>query len=310
MAGSKRAIPPKRLFKYRSFNTFTLRMLTEAELFYAAPFNFNDPMDCNPTLTIDISSRQMLVLLKTMLIPNVGIEKTRDTIARNKKQASFFADEGIGASEYFSRIFGGDILTELKSELGSIGVLSLSAVWDSPAMWSYYADEHRGLCIEYDTTDHTHRQIGKVSYSAPRAINLSDVYAWKVKGDLNALELIKQTYYYAKSSQWSHEREWRDLRSRYGAYDTLLPISAIHFGMRRDKSVKTSIVKLLYRQLSIKLYEVSPKDTGFNLRRDLVDRDKINESGITEPLYIMARRFSQLYGNDWTAGNGDDFDMA
>lgn len=41
----------------------------------------------------------------------------------------------------------------LDSELGNEGVLTLSATWKSGLMWSHYADEHRGICIEYDTRD-------------------------------------------------------------------------------------------------------------------------------------------------------------
>ncbi len=33
---------------------------------------------------------------------------------------------------------------------GKHGAICLSRVWDSLAMWSYYADEHRGFVIEFD----------------------------------------------------------------------------------------------------------------------------------------------------------------
>jgi hypothetical protein len=44
---------PKRLYKYRPFDVYTLRLLSEAEVFYADPASFNDPLDGSPTIQID-----------------------------------------------------------------------------------------------------------------------------------------------------------------------------------------------------------------------------------------------------------------
>ena len=50
---------PRKLYKYRAFNVFSLRSLTEAELHYADPTQFNDPLDCDPTIEVDISRTQL-----------------------------------------------------------------------------------------------------------------------------------------------------------------------------------------------------------------------------------------------------------
>jgi hypothetical protein len=46
--------PPPRPLKYRSFGTYTLRIVSEAEVFFAKPSMFNDPLDCNPTVSVDV----------------------------------------------------------------------------------------------------------------------------------------------------------------------------------------------------------------------------------------------------------------
>ena len=42
--------PPSRLYKYQTFNVNLLRLITDAEAYYSDPRQFNDPLDCNPTI--------------------------------------------------------------------------------------------------------------------------------------------------------------------------------------------------------------------------------------------------------------------
>ena len=44
---------PKKLYKYRKFNTSTLRLLSQAEAYYADPEVFNDLLDCRPVIRVD-----------------------------------------------------------------------------------------------------------------------------------------------------------------------------------------------------------------------------------------------------------------
>ena len=51
--------PPRRLYKYRTFSTYTLRMVSEAEVFFAKPATFNDPFDCNPNVFVDVEWKEV-----------------------------------------------------------------------------------------------------------------------------------------------------------------------------------------------------------------------------------------------------------
>ena len=48
---------PKKLFKYRAFNVDTLRLFSFWEVYYADPAKFNDPLDCCPTIQIDVDRK-------------------------------------------------------------------------------------------------------------------------------------------------------------------------------------------------------------------------------------------------------------
>lgn len=281
---------PTKLYKYVRFSVNSLRAITEAEVYYTEPRKFNDPLDCNPSISIDIGRLALERLLYRMLKGHLGEEKSKAHISELRYYSSQYGDYRIADSkteEYHKRNLANEILAELKRELGNDGVLALSSSWGSVLMWSHYADEHRGLCIEYDTSDQIHPRLRAVDYRSPRAINASDLSLWKVGNDKVAKEKVLKTYFYAKSSEWRYEKEWRDISEKSGIKDVPFRITAILFGFRCDSSVITSVVKLLNRNSEIKLWRVEPKEDSFNLRRYLVDHDEIDALGVRTPPYIM-----------------------
>lgn len=280
---------PAKLYKYRGFSVRCLREITEAEIFYAKPNSFNDPMDCDPTIEVDIGRASLEKLLFKILTQTRGRDKALEQIGYLRYMSSEYGDYRIDpkVDDYLKRMLASDIKNELDSELGNAGVLSFSATWRSALMWSHYADEHRGICIEYDTTDQAHPRLGVVSYKAPRAIRTSDLWLWKIRDDVEAKDRVIQTYFYAKSSEWRYEREWRDVADKSGPMSVPYRMTGIHFGMRCDSAVITSVVKLLTDHQDINLWQIWPKDDGFKLRRSLVPRDEIEAVGVREPAFLM-----------------------
>jgi hypothetical protein len=160
-------------------------------------------------------------------------------------------------------------------------------------MWSHYADEHRGFCIEYDTTDIEHPNLAPVAYGASRAIKASDLFDWLIKEDQAAYQRVFSTFFFSKSSEWKYEKEWREVCDDHGIKNVEYRMSAIHFGMRCDPAVITSIVKLLDDTDEIDLYNVYAKPNSFRLSRTSVDRDEIAALAIREPAFLMFRRFEE-----------------
>lgn len=280
---------PDKLYKYRPFGVNTLRAITEAEIFYAKPSTFNDPLDCDPTIDLDIDRVHLERLLYRMLLKRKSEEEARSDIGYLRYMSSEYGDYKTEpeVENYLMRMVANDIKRELDAELGNEGVLSLSATWKSGLMWSHYADEHRGICIEYDTRNQLHPRLGSVDYKGPRAIKTSDLYRWKVREDADAKERVVKTYFYTKSGEWRYEREWRDVRDESGVTEVPFRTTAILCGLRCDSTVIKSIVKLLSDHPAIKIWQVLPKDEGFGLRRYQVDRDEIEALAIREPGFLM-----------------------
>ena len=148
-------------------------------------------------------------------------------------------------------------------------------------MWSHYADEHRGICIEYDMTDHMCPDIQNVDYRRPRSIKTSTLVDWKINKLLTAEKSLLDTFFFTKAPQWKYEREWRHLTPDSGAGVAPFRISGITFGLRCDDSVVTAAVKLHAKEdRSIRFYGLYPLDDSFRLKRRLIDTDEIQETGL------------------------------
>ena len=125
----------------------------------------------------------------------------------------------------------------------SSGVLSLAEQWNSPLMWSHYADEHNGICIEYNITSSVCGAPKKVNYEGGRGILISHLINWFFNNSESAKTEIEYKYFYTKANQWQYEKEWRYIHESQGRQPPPFQITGIYFGMRCERSVVSSIVE-------------------------------------------------------------------
>lgn len=228
---------PNKLYKYRAFDVNLLRLLCNDEVYYANPDRFNDPLDCQPTLKIDNDRDSLEKLCRAMS------REQKDPIEYHRYMASEHGNFENDAENYYKYLLAEDVRQSLFGEFAQMGVLSLATNWDCPLMWSHYANNHHGICIEYDSTDAEFRNLAPVEYERGRSIKTSDLISWKIKGCEKANQQVYETYFLSKSSHWNYEREWRDVHVSCGRHPCPARISAIYFGLRCDEAVKTSLVK-------------------------------------------------------------------
>ena len=269
---------PKALYKYRAFNVNTLRMLSEAEIYYADPTRFNDPLDSNPALQIDVDVPQLEDLLHRMIFQRYGQHRADQEVNMHRLCASRYGNISGNAKARTSYLneLGENVLHCLRREIGSKGVLSLAEKWNCPLMWSHYADEHRGVCIEYDLTDHAFDNLEPVNYRAGRSIRASQLIDWKVKRSKSAEGDIMNTYFLAKAPSWRYEKEWREIDDQTGTKSSSANVSAVYFGLRCDPAIISAIVKIHVRtERSVKFYSVRVNEDSFQLKRRIVDSKDI-----------------------------------
>lgn len=263
------SIIPSRLYKYRPFDSFSLRLLCESESWYARPSAFNDPLESLPDLVDDVDLKDLIAL------HDYFHDGSGDFVRRNYRYG--YGEDGelfeVDPSDWRKRIVS-DISSCTEKIIDSRGVLTLSGRWDSQLMWSHYADSHRGFCIEYDATDNRCKFIDKIDYLGDRRIRVSDLCAWKLRRDTCGLEGFVRSAYFFKAKDWAYEEEWRDISSRTGVHSAPFRVSGIIFGMRCPSQVRSAIM-LTYQgsggNEDVDFYETSFKPGAFEMVRSQVD---------------------------------------
>lgn len=274
---------PEKLYKYRRFDVIALNMITDHGLYFANPRSFNDPLDCELAIEPDISPKKMSDLLKVLFGPEREDHWHHD-IASSVHYASEHGDIKVrgDARDYLMRMLAGSVGSEVRKEFDTRGVLAFSATWQSVLMWSHYADEHRGICIEFDTSELPHDRLARVRYDGDRSVKASDIYAWKLGGDEVAARRAFDTHFYSKAPDWHYEQEWRDIGDKPGECGDYR-ITGIYFGYRCPYAVKVAIVKMLGSDSKVALYDLYLSRDSFDLRRSEVDAGEIDALGMREP---------------------------
>jgi len=114
----------KYLYKYRAYNANSLSILINRKIWLARPESFNDPFDCNIKFKSEINSAAFSMYL--------------DRTGRTSGNTSIDHEIFLKGLEAFR--------TE---DIAKFGVFSMSQKKDNILMWSHYADQHHGFCIEF-----------------------------------------------------------------------------------------------------------------------------------------------------------------
>jgi hypothetical protein len=183
------------------------------------PEEFNDPFEFTPKIVGGLSEAQAEALftskdflqwqleimeLRGGTFPG-GLDAFREFFAspRNRKElAKHFSSEHPEKMRQLAR-------KNLAQVSEQFGVLCLSTVSDSIAMWSHYGDKHRGIVIGFDSDhpDFANRNWFPVDYAKDR---VGVDMAWTLRraeaSDGTPLKTLK-----TKSEVWSYEKELRSM---------------------------------------------------------------------------------------------------
>ena len=188
----------QKLYHYQVFNEeFLITTLRDMKLFCSSPSNVNDPWDCKPYFAVrpmleDQGKREEFVTFvgnphgpKEFRDPN--LEGYLDGIRRDD-------DKLKKAIEDCSQI--------LWKKLSDRRIYCLTPIADSTLMWSHYAANHCGICLEFDTGNELIGSALQVRYS----ITYPEWVPQDANKDLLALVLTK-------SDVWAYEKEFRLIAS-------------------------------------------------------------------------------------------------
>lgn len=137
---------PVRLYRFRSMNPAerwkVREIIVEARNYWAPASSFNDPYDCKPRYSFDVSDDE----IEAGLASNAALtEAQRSALRKSARALSQRRPRTKKARESWVQA------QELHLQ-SKIGVLCLSADPTHPLLWSHYADSHTGVCLEFQTS--------------------------------------------------------------------------------------------------------------------------------------------------------------
>lgn len=271
---------PKMLYKYRKFDLFSLKMLTNGTVYFSDPRNFNDPLDCKPEILPDEDVNRLEELCMRMT------DRSSQILHECKMNAAYHHGDATKRETYLKSLLANRIKDVLYSALGTHGVLSLAENWNCPLMWSHYGDQHNGICLGYQTTRASYDTMKKVDYEGTRCIKCSDIVSSYIDNNGIATEKIKDTFFFTKANDWKYEKEWRLISDRHGEESSPFELTEIYFGMRCDHAVKATIVNLM-SGFDIDYYQVFPRTDTFDLQGGLLDAEAKQDLKARPPVRFL-----------------------
>ena len=309
---------PTRLFKYRKFDEYSLDLLENKYLYLASVDSLDDPFECQVDFTYPLALGNDSRAIKTgvfkttmeYVLDNFVSEENKPQYRRfiidcMEKDGSFSRSKAIEICHQYCEKQANQEMIKIINEMPHLvelfdkkenqertiklvalagkereilGICSLSEVNDSEVMWSMYADNYRGYCVEYlcSDIDLTNGELFSVIYSDNRDNNIisiiSNLYincvaeafsGGDMKSDKN--QLIRTFLY--KSKEWAFQKEWRiigDSKTRC----RVRKISAVYIGCKMPKEQEEKIIEISEKD-GFPVYKVffTEQDTKIHFKR-------------------------------------------
>ncbi len=255
---------PDHLYKYKQINEYTISSLLNDQIYFADPDSFNDPFDSYASLNFgpEFDNNPEEFLNKFILDSFEKDHQEQGKFIKNAvKEIIQKGDLGY-LKKYFLQLFVNE--SHPRSELFQPGIFCITPNNDDLLMWAHYGDEHKGICIKYNTSYPPFNIARKVEYQ-------EDFFKFEAEHE-KIIDDILEPYFF-KSPHWDYEDEYRILHKSPGVF-TISPktIDSIYFGLRCSLD-NIKIIKMIMHEksLNIKLYKARKSLSNFKIDFDILE---------------------------------------
>jgi len=178
-----------------------------------------------------------------------------------------------------------------QEKFAKIGVCCFSKNNNNLLMWSYYADSHQGICLEFDSEYEPFSKAFDVEYKSEIPNVNSDLL---FEEEENA-ESIKKLLSF-KSIDWKHEEESRVFHqeSNKSYFYPIRSLKAIYFGLKTNPSDIEMICSIFKsKNPDVKFYQMKKLDKTFGIVPEQFHYNTVIE--IQSSLILI---ISHLFGNN------------
>lgn len=274
---------PKSLFKYRAIDDYSISNFENDEAWFNTAAEFNDPYDCALTMGDTVKDQMAAILKESILEFNgefgLGVVKEELENMNFKEMSEFFV--GIckklgGEWEALARITVFYIEKEEKEQLQQMNekmqkttkICCFSEINDSILMWSHYANNHKGFCIEYNfTKEGIDRSLTEQLQPVLYQDNLFNIGHYFHENGEKMNPFVTMYNAIVKSTEWSYEKEWRITyvnEKEKGYSKKLFSPQAIYLGAKMSEVEKERMIEMA-RKKQIEVYQMKMKNNEFKL---------------------------------------------
>ena len=227
------------LYKYVSFNVFSLKMLIEGKLWFGEPKNLNDPNEGEFIIeNVNELSEKNIINIKKELNPDIPPESFK------------YIYNGSGIRD-FEREYFELMKTKLKSWFG---IVSFSQKHENILLWTHYTGSHMGMCIVFDREllySSIKAELGEVEICAAKYVK--EVPKIKIEFDQNDYPMIDGYHVLKhKNNCFKYEEEIRLIKyfspgnnlDRFVKFDKTA-IKAVIFGENMPNADRRTVAHIL-----------------------------------------------------------------
>ena len=243
-----------KLIKFSTYNQYLLEGLTNQTLFFNNIYNFNDPFEgvFRYSISSDYNKFRKFYL---------------NHYSGRVDKLEFYYENKLEFEKLINKTF------DWRYENNGVCCFSDESNLTDILMWANYANDHKGLCLMFDSERIEFQPKEKVvngtiilNPTGPHKIEYTDKYL-----DIDPFEkkLTQQTFLTTKFDKWINEKEFRFISSKPGNYTfNIDSLQKIVFGLRASKdaietvrTIFSNIADIGYQQIVL-----SKNKFGFKLK--------------------------------------------
>lgn len=244
------------LYKYRSLSKdsndyrYTMDIFANAQLWFSAPKDFNDPFDCK-------------------LAPQVSVAKSFAHVM-TQKQTAFNFNNIVQVEKAITQIpnLQDYVKKATFNVMNRCGILSLTKTNDDILMWSHYADNHKGICLEFDVTQDYD------FFTYPICIDYQTTYPI-VDLATNDMKVYVEKLLKTKFIEWSYEKEVRIYKSSKGLHSfNPKALRNVYLGCKIDDVTKEEVYNVIRSKQEfshVGFYVAKENETAYKLDFEQID---------------------------------------
>jgi hypothetical protein len=298
---------PKSVFKYRAVDDkgYSLQNLEKDCVWVCSPTAYNDPYDSSLSISIGVLLKGVIrdgvkSIIENELAGQIDAAKLSQILESDNPglalQELFMVKDGLSEEDQaayrqwltvqmdvYERLAAAKLPDSHKE---SLKICSFSETSDSITMWSHYADQHQGFCIEYGVeglppSDMFVRMLFPVVYSE-RLFDATRYFQAAIRDRKKFNILFPALAALYKSPEWSYEKEWRliipvNLVRQASAWRVPKP-KAVYLGSQMPEAKRAEVIEICRRK-GVAVFQMSLARDSFCLRSDLIV--KADEEGAT-----------------------------